>query len=214
MVRPDFRTASRCGVIILLLPLILPRVVLAQQSPQPAPLSQVESALREGNFSQAAGLLQRRAEAGDPEAQYLLASLYRSGRGVEQDDGAAYRWMKAAAEKGHAKAQFNLARMYLEGRGVVMDVRQARVWLAKASALGHLEASKLLAEISTERRVALHSSWATTVAIEKPQPPGSANVPAKRTSQPLPTLLDTMALPLPMLDSACRADCTVAAAAL
>ena len=48
------------------------------------------------------------------EAQYLLSSFYRSGRGVRQDDALAFKWMKAAAERGHTRAQFNLAIMYLD----------------------------------------------------------------------------------------------------
>ena len=77
--------------------------------------------MRAGNFDLAASLLEQRAQSGDVEAQYQLASLYRSGRGVAHDDVAAFQWMKAAAEKGHAKAQFNLAKMYLAGRGVAVD---------------------------------------------------------------------------------------------
>ena len=104
-----------------------------------------------GNFARAAALLEQRAQGGDAEAQYQLASLYRSGRGVAQDDAAAFRWMKAAAEKGHANAQFNLAKMYLAGRGVAIDVQQARAWLTKAAAQGRTEASKLLSDTMEQR---------------------------------------------------------------
>ena len=110
----------------------------------------VDSAVRTGQFDRAAAILQRAAEAGNPDAQYELASLYRSGRGVPQDDALAFRWMKAAAEKGHQKAQFNLGRMLLTGRGAALDVGQGRVWLQKAAVQGHEEATKLLAEIPSQ----------------------------------------------------------------
>jgi TPR repeat protein len=125
MGRPD-RTAGRCGIVSLVMLLLAsPHAGLAQQANQ-SPLSlQADSALRIGNFGHAAELLEQRARAGDLEAQYQLASLYRSGRGVIQDDAAAFFWMKSAAESGHAKAQFNLAKIYLAGRGVAVDAQQA-----------------------------------------------------------------------------------------
>ena len=47
---------------------------------------EINSAVRAGQFDRAAAILRRAAEAGNAEAQYELASLYRSGRGVPQDD--------------------------------------------------------------------------------------------------------------------------------
>ena len=75
---------------------------LAQHSPATSP---ADAALRAGQFDRAATLLEQAAKAGDAEAQYKLASLYRMGRGVEQDEAAAFRWMKSAALQGHADAQ-------------------------------------------------------------------------------------------------------------
>ena len=77
---------------------------------QPSPTSAADAALRTGAFDRAANLLEQQAKAGDAEAQYKLASLYRLGRGVPHDEAAAFRWMKSAAERGHAEAQLNLAK--------------------------------------------------------------------------------------------------------
>ena len=49
------------------------------------------AAMRTGDYAAAVRLLEGRAKSGEREAQYLLASLYRSGRGVPQDDGAVNR---------------------------------------------------------------------------------------------------------------------------
>src|SRR5215472_6297411 len=173
MARPSGRSAFS-SISILVLPVVLAALPsLAQQAPG-TPSSQVDGALRTGNFDRAAALLEERAQTGDVEAQYQLASLYRSGRGVGQDDVAAFRWMKAAAEKGHVRAQFNLAKMYLAGRGVPMDARQGRAWLTRAAAHGHSEASKLLSEIAGQGGTpnALHD-WATKVEIDGSQAPSS-----------------------------------------
>jgi TPR repeat protein len=69
-----------------------------------ATMSPVDQAVRTGDFGRAATLLRKLADAGNPEAQYRLASLYRTGRGVPQDDLLAFKWMKAAAERNHGSA--------------------------------------------------------------------------------------------------------------
>src|SRR5580704_7833576 len=109
----------------------------------------IDSALVTGQFKQAAALLARRANAGSADARYQLASLYRLGRGVPQDEALAFKWMKAAAEQGHVRAEFNLGTMYLAGRGVDRDIGRARTWLVEAAARGSQEARLLLAGLAT-----------------------------------------------------------------
>ena len=54
-----------------------------------------------------------KAEAGDPDAQYKLATSYQLGEGMGRDDVAAYKWYTIAAgsssagEKLKAKVAFN-----------------------------------------------------------------------------------------------------------
>src|SRR4249920_2149712 len=149
MAWPDGCFASGSAALLTISALVLGSVAgLAQQGSSGAPALQAESALRAGDFERAADLLEQRAQAGDAEAQYHLASLFRSGRGVAHDDALAFRWMKAAAEKGHAKAQFNLGKMYLAGRGIAANTREARVWLAKAAAQGLAEAAALSSRLA------------------------------------------------------------------
>src|SRR5262245_14115597 len=131
MAPPSYATRWRALASLAML-VLAANAALAQQSATPA----ADAALRAGAFDRAANLLAEQAKAGDPEAQYKLASLYRLGRGVEQDDVAAFRWMKSAAERGHAEAQLHVAKMYLAGRGIAADVAEARAWLAKAAANG------------------------------------------------------------------------------
>src|SRR5215471_2369657 len=117
-------------------------VLFAQAaSGESATMNVIDQAVRTGDFNRAAALLGKAAESGNAEAQYRLASLYRSGRGVPQDEPLAFKWMKAAAERNHVNAQFNLATMYLAGRGVAADISQATVWLKKAASRGHDEAA-------------------------------------------------------------------------
>ncbi len=77
----------------------------------PAHADDIEKAIRAGHFEKAVRLLEEKAKAGDSAAQFKLASFYRTGRGVTQDDGRAFQWMLQAAEAGHGKAQAHVARM-------------------------------------------------------------------------------------------------------
>ena len=131
--------------------------------------STIDQAVRTGDFGHAATVLRKVAESGNAEAQYRLASLYRIGRGVAQDDLLAFKWMKAAAEQNHTNAQFNLAKMYLAGRGVALDVGSAKVWLQKAASHGYDEAAKLLAEISMRRTIELNTSAIQAPTHEAPR---------------------------------------------
>src|SRR6516165_6114960 len=103
----------------------------------------IGTALQTGDFHQAAIALERLAKSGNAEAQYQLASFYRAGRGVPQDDALAFKWMKASAEQEHARAQFNLGSMYLTGRGVPRDIAMARLWLGRAATRGYGEAARM-----------------------------------------------------------------------
>lgn len=49
------------------------------------------------------------AEAGDAQAQYLLAEDYWNGTGCEEDLSAAEKWYRAAANQGHPQAAFKYA---------------------------------------------------------------------------------------------------------
>jgi hypothetical protein len=72
MARPSHSPAFG-GILVLMLPALLTSLPsLAQQTPPGTPSSQVDSALRTGNFDRAATLLEARAQSGDVEAQYQL----------------------------------------------------------------------------------------------------------------------------------------------
>src|SRR6516164_6087883 len=108
----DSSAAIRLALSAISALLLCPGGGLAQQASVSKPALQAEAALRAGDFERAADLFQQRAKAGDVEAQYRLASLLRSGRGVAQNDVLAFQWMKSAAENGYAKAELNLGKMY------------------------------------------------------------------------------------------------------
>lgn len=91
-------------------------------------------------------LLRESAMQGDVHAQVELASMYRAGRALPQNDQEAAHWYLLAARQGHAEAQSMLGRLFLLGEGVPQDDAQAEAWLLKANAQGDLIARGLIRE--------------------------------------------------------------------
>jgi TPR repeat protein len=85
--------------------------------------------------------LLKRAEAGDPQAQFELGRTYEEGQGVPQDDALAAEWFRKAAEHGNAQAQNSLGVLYAQGRGVRHDKEEAVRWYKKAAKQGLPEAT-------------------------------------------------------------------------
>jgi|ERR1700693_948586 len=111
---------------------------------QTGPLFSVESDMK--NFATAEALkpadipsLVRTAEAGDGQAQLILALAYNHGYGVKQDYSEAFRWCVPAAEKGFARAQDMLGRLYFLGQGHAKDEAEALTWFRKSAEQGFAE---------------------------------------------------------------------------
>jgi TPR repeat protein len=82
---------------------------------------------------------QAAADQGDPNAQFILGSLY--AQGVKPDPQRAVRWFTTAALRGNAKAMHNLAMAYLNGQGVAKDSAAAINWLVKAANGGYRDSA-------------------------------------------------------------------------
>lgn len=80
-----------------------------------AEIAVAESALAHGDYEKAATTLERLAGRGQPEALYLLGTLYANGDGVPQDDGKALHYFRDAAAKGHKLARQQIVAMFRMG---------------------------------------------------------------------------------------------------
>jgi TPR repeat protein len=96
--------------------------------------------VQDNHYKQATKLIKHCAKLGDPQAQFTLATLYRSGYGLEKNERAAVRWYQKAAEQGLADAQYNLGMMYAYGNGVTEDQYTALDWIFRAAQQGHKDA--------------------------------------------------------------------------
>ncbi len=94
--------------------------------------------------------LHKLAEQGDPEAQFMLGTLYRNGDGVLQDDKRAVEWFQRAANQGYVRALSALGSSYWAGRGVQQDYSQAYFWYELALAKGDQNSKSLLEGISPQ----------------------------------------------------------------
>ena len=113
-------------------------------------IEKVQNAVRQKNFSSAARLLQDLSRNGNAEAQYQLAGLYRSGKGVSKNHKIAAKWLKQSAQQGHTAAQYNLGIMYENGWGVQASRSKAKQWYQKASVQGYQQAETKLKQLQTE----------------------------------------------------------------
>lgn len=86
-----------------------------------------------------------RAEQGDAQAQYELASMYENGRGVKKNIDDALKWYWKAAENGHVGAQIDLGWFYQNGQFVEKDIKQAIALYMKAANQGNPQAQSNLA---------------------------------------------------------------------
>jgi len=88
------------------------------------------------DYTNALKWLQKAAELGDSEAQYILARCYNNGFGVQKNGKEAFSWATKAVEKGHVNAQNILGVCYLNGSGVDKDEAEAVKWFRKAAEQG------------------------------------------------------------------------------
>ena len=97
--------------------------------------------------------LQKTAEQGDAEAQFLLGQMYLSGLGVSEDRHEAEKWLRKAADQGYDAAQFSLGLMYAKERGVPKDdwAWEATMWQNRAAAeQGDADAQFFLGQMYAE----------------------------------------------------------------
>ena len=94
----------------------------------------------EEDYKEALKWFTKAAEQQHALAQYYLAVMYATGRGVPQDYTQAVKWCTKAAEHGDPDAQHKLGLMYSRGKGVVQDYKEAVDWFTKAAEQGHAPA--------------------------------------------------------------------------
>ena len=112
-------------------------------------------------YTKAHSIYRELAQKNDIEAQYQLASMYKSGKGVKSNIKSAIYWFDKAARKGHVKAQYNLASCYEEENAI----DKARYWYQKAVENNYKPAENKLKNLGTT--TLLTGDLSTEEALEK-----------------------------------------------
>jgi len=96
-----------------------------------------------GDYRQAFAAAIEPANAGDPQAQFLLGEAYRLGRSVDQDLLQARNWYMRAARQGDSASAAALGELLLNMR----RSSEAVPWLTLAASHNHARATALLAAV-------------------------------------------------------------------
>ena len=80
--------------------------------------------------------VQKKAQAGDAQAQYELAVMYYEGKGIKKNHAEAFKCWLSAAKKGHVDSQRIVGDMYVSGDGVSQNKKEAFRWFLMAAENG------------------------------------------------------------------------------
>ena len=106
----------------------------------PAFTDDAADAFAAGNFQKAFEIWLPRAYEGDTEAQFRVALMLDSGKGVVQNVREAAYWFTHAAELGHVEAQYRIGVAHLSGLGAPKDLARALGWWRLAADGGNADA--------------------------------------------------------------------------
>lgn len=98
-----------------------------------------------GNFSIAYQQCRPLAEKEDPLAQYVVAMLYKRGKGVKQSQAQALNWLTRSADGGYAASQLRLGKILSAGMQTGTDYTKAVYYFSRAAHQNDKEAQFLLA---------------------------------------------------------------------
>jgi len=110
-----------------------------------------EDAERVAQSLETAASAQDPAQAGDPEAQAVLAAFYMelaaSMQENPQDEETALYWAQLSAQQGCAEGMYILGMAYAQGRAVEQDLQTAYSWYEKGAAQNHAPSLHAVAQM-------------------------------------------------------------------
>ncbi len=132
------------------------------------PFEEGSSAYSQGDYKRALKILTPWARQGNVAAQAMLGTLYREGRGTEEDFDQARRWFRLAAQQNNVSAQYNMAIMSYNGDGGDPDDVEAYMWFTLAAKNGNKSAARHLKPLSRKMSVDALKEAQRRVADWKP----------------------------------------------
>ena len=86
----------------------------------------------------------RAAKNGNAKAQFDLAIMYATGRGVQKNEKIAFNWFHKSARNNNAIAKHYMGLSFLQGRGVRKEIQLARYWFRLAKNQGYTPSAHYL----------------------------------------------------------------------
>ena len=114
--------------------------------------------------------LQRRAEAGDPQAQFLMGYNKLNGKGTPKNEQEAIRWYVLSAEKGHVRAMNTLGTFFLKNK---IDSPETDAEMAKGTP--EISFSKAKRDKTQPHHIQMAVFWFMQAA-DKGNPRAKANI--------------------------------------
>jgi TPR repeat protein len=111
--------------------------------------------ISKNNFPSDYESLIKTASSGNADAQYIIATMFDLGLGIEQDETTAQTWFdlafdgyfRAAQNIANGEDQFKTGEMYFWGIGVKENKEEAAKWYRKAALLRNTDALFALAQM-------------------------------------------------------------------
>lgn len=126
---------------------------LSDEGYQPAWRSLASLIYQEGrgdkaDYAEAFYLYKKGSEAGDAQAQMMLAGMHRRGHGTAKDLDKAIMWYRRADDGGNPYAPHHLGVMYEKGVGVPVDLDKARELYKRSGDRGYSWGAKAYGRLS------------------------------------------------------------------
>lgn len=119
-------TARSMPVMAIFLFLLLAVSPATQAHAQTNEVDAARLAYLDGHYEEALKVLIPAAEAGNANAQNIVAIAYENGNGVAKDVRKAMEWYEKSVAQGFSKAEFNLATLLREApEGITQDYARA-----------------------------------------------------------------------------------------
>jgi len=138
------------------------------------PMEDAVAAFEAGDFEAAVALWTPLANGGDGQAQYLLAYMHLTGRGIPQDFLRAETYFRMASEQRNTSGQTLLAELFVQGRGVARNFSEAARLYGLSAKQGDAVAQARLAALyaagnGVERDPVMAFAWYSAAAFQGDQ---------------------------------------------
>ena len=129
----------------LLMPFVtVASLLLIMVTPASAGFSDAFEKYNAKQYADALAVVEPDANSGNPAAQWLLATMYLLGKGLDADPVVARGWFEKSASSNYPPSQAVLGRMYEEGIGGEQDPSEANILCRLSAEQGYADAAHLL----------------------------------------------------------------------